>query len=349
MSIWPPSTGSIRPPQALWARCLPCPTTWTSSGFTKQAPDRLGEEIATEALAVDRFAENRKLLFLFRIMDTAGLALIHEETLREINRGLVQLIRQQTFEEIERFLLTTLQLLKANVKKYPHTSLQCIQVLGSEVFHRGNSRLVETFLFETVRFGFQYANFQGLNDDWQPITNPAHLDNIRVWLSLIMQEPKWCSTLFSALIINLKLSGTCVKDTDLFQRDITQLLNHPIEPIYNLAKQFAKLMPVFFNEIGAEGQLRDVSTELDEMHRRKDRLIHFLRKQSHVESSNLIVDFIEAIFTFLADPGQIRPGRLSARGGAQGGDDPGAICGRPPHPDAPGAEPTAPSRRSRSC
>jgi len=264
----------------------------------KQAPDRLGEEIATDDLGVDRFAENRKLLFLFRIMDTAGLALIHEETLREINRGLVLLIRQQTFEEIERFLLTTLQLLKANVKKYPHTSLQCIQVLGSEVFQRGNSRLVETFLFETVRFGFQYANFQGLNDDWQPITNPAHLDNIRVWLSLIMQEPKWCSTLFSALIINLKLSGTCVKDTDLFQRDITQLLNHPIEPIYNLAKQFAKLMPVFFNEIGAEGQLRDVSTELDEMHKRKDRLIHFLRKQSHVESSNLIVDFIEAIFRF---------------------------------------------------
>lgn len=264
----------------------------------KEAPDRLGEEIAADPLAVDRFAENRKLLFLFRIMDTAGLGLIHEETLREINRSLVQLIRQQTFEEIERFLLTTLQLLKANVKKYPHTSLQCIQVLGSEVFQRGNSRLVETFLFETVRFGFQYANFQGLNDDWQPITNPAHLDNIRVWLSLIMQEPKWCSTLFSALIINLKLSGTCVKDTDLFQRDITQLLNHPIEPIYNLAKQFAKLMPVFFNEIGAEGQLRDVSTELDETHKRKDRLIHFLRKQSHVESSNLIVDFIEAIFRF---------------------------------------------------
>jgi pyruvate,orthophosphate dikinase len=264
----------------------------------KQAPDRLGEEIADEGPAADRFAENRKLLFLFRIMDTAGLGLIHEETLREINRSLVQLIRRQTFEEIERFLLTTLALLKSNVKKYPHTSLQCIQVLGSEVFQRGNSRLVETFLFETVRFGFQYANFQGLNDDWQPITNPAHLDNIRVWLSLIMQEPKWCSTLFSALIINLKLSGTCVKDTDLFQRDITQLLNHPIEPIYNLTKQFAKLMPVFFNEIGAEGQLRDVSTEMDEIHKRRDRLIHFLRKQSHVESSNLIVDFIEAIFRF---------------------------------------------------
>ncbi len=244
------------------------------------------------------FNENRKLLFLFKIMDTKGLSLIHEETLREINRSLVQLIRQQSFEEIEEFLLTTFQLLKANVRKYPHTSLQCIQVMGGEVFDRGNSRMVEAFLWGVVRFGFQHASVVGVDENWQPLSNPAHLANIRVWLYLIMREPKWCSTLFSALIINLKLSGTCVKDTDLFQRDITQLLNHPIEPIYNLAKQFTKLMPVFFNEIGSEGELRDVSTELDEMHKRKDVLIHFLRKQGHVESSNLIVDFIQAIFKF---------------------------------------------------
>ncbi|MEN8189490.1 MAG: PEP/pyruvate-binding domain-containing protein [Thermodesulfobacteriota bacterium] len=263
-----------------------------------QADNHVDSAEHDHELPINRFAENQKLLFLFRIMDTRGLYLIHEETLREINRSLVQLIRQQSFEEIEEFLLTTFKLLKANVRKYPHTSLQCIQVLGREVFDRGNSRMVETFLWEVVRFGFQYANVMGVDEDWQPLTNPAHLGNIRVWLTLIMQEPKWCGTLFSALIINLKLSGTCVKDTDLFQRDITELLNHPIEPIYNLAKQFTKLMPVFFNEIGAEGDLRDVSTELDEIHKRRDVLIHFLRKQSHVESSNLIVDFIKAIFIF---------------------------------------------------
>ncbi|MFT5697242.1 MAG: pyruvate,orthophosphate dikinase [Desulforhopalus sp.] len=249
-------------------------------------------------VSVHFFKENRKLLFLFKIMDTKGLYLIHEETLREVNRSLVQLIRQQSFEEIEEFLLTTFKLLKANVRKYPHTSLQCIQVLGAEVFDRGNSRMVEAFLWGVVRFGFQHASVVGVDENWQPLSNPAHLANIRVWLHLIMREPKWCSTLFSALIIHLKLSGTCVKDTDLFQRDITQLLNHPIEPIYNLSKQFTKLMPVFFNEIGSEGELRDVSTELDEIHKRKDLLIHFLRKQGHVESSNLIVDFIQAIILF---------------------------------------------------
>ncbi len=271
----------------------------------KEIPRHLSDiEIGAKPLSgeggsvANHLTENQKLQFMFKIMDIRGLHLIHEEILREINRSLVVLVQQQSYEEIEEFLLITFQLLKVNVRKYPHTSLQCIQVLGGEVFKRGNSRMVEAFLWGAVRFGFQPANVTGVDEDWQPIINPAHLSNIRVWLNLILQEPKWCATLFSALIIHLKLSGTCVKDTDLFQRDITELLNHPIEPVYNLAKQFAKLMPVFFNEIGAEGELRDVSTELDEIHRRKDLLIHFLRKQSHVESSNLIVDFIRAIFMY---------------------------------------------------
>lgn len=286
-------------------RLLELPSHIDIVRFYKEVPAHLsgidvnaasGQIQGSDAAAV--LAENHKLLFMFKIMDTHGLHLIHEETLREINRSLVILVRQQSFEEIEEFLLTAFQLLKANVRKYPHTSLQCIQVLGGEVFRRGNSRMVEAFLWGVVRFGFQPANVTGVDENWQPIINPAHLSNIRVWLNLIMQEPKWCATLFSALIIHLRLTGTCVKDTDLFQRDITQLLNHQIEPIYNLTKQFTKLMPVFFNEIGAEGELRDVSTALDETHRRKDVLIHFLRKQSHVESSNLIVDFIRAIFKF---------------------------------------------------
>ena len=292
-------------PRAALAQILELPAHVDIVRFYKEIPVNLAkadaEELGTskeQGLPLGRFAENQKLLFLFRIMDTKGLYLIHEETLREINRSLVQLIRLQNFEDIEDFLLTAFQLLKANVRKYPHTSLQCIQVLGGEVFQRKNARMVETFLWQAVRFGFQYANVMGVDEDWQPITNPAHLANIRAWLKLIMQEPKWCGTLFSALIINIKLSGTCVKDTDLFQRDITSLLNHPIEPVYNLTKQFSKLMPVFFNEIGAEGDLREVSTELDEIHKRRDLLIHFLRKQSHVESSNLIVDFIHAIFRF---------------------------------------------------
>ncbi|MEJ2032723.1 MAG: phosphoenolpyruvate synthase, partial [Deltaproteobacteria bacterium] len=46
-------------------------------------PKLLSGETASVKGEADRFAENRKLLFLFRIMDTPGLFLIHEETLRE--------------------------------------------------------------------------------------------------------------------------------------------------------------------------------------------------------------------------------------------------------------------------
>ncbi len=117
-------------------------------------------------------------------------------------------------------------------------------------------------------------------------------------MELIKLNPKWSKKLLSSLIIHLALSGVLIKDTDLFPRDITGFLNSDIRPVYNLSKQLMRLFPAYFNEIGAEGQLRDISTEIDEICKRKDILIHFLRKQSHVESSNRIVSLIEAILHF---------------------------------------------------
>ena len=89
-----------------------------------------------------------------------------------------------------------------------------------------------------------------------------------------------------------------MKDTDLFSRDITEFLNSDIGPVYNLVKQLTRLFPAYFNDIGAEGELRDISTRIDEIGSRKDVLVHFLRKQSHVESSNHIINLIEATLEF---------------------------------------------------
>jgi pyruvate,orthophosphate dikinase len=243
-------------------------------------------------------AKNWKILSLFKMMEIPGLKDIHEETLREINHTLVGLIRKESPERMGEVLVRTFSLLKSNVEHYPQTALQCIQAMGAEVFNREYSPLVETFLEQVLRFGFQYPGYQGVNASWQIICNPCHVLNARVCLDIIARNPKWCSTLLSALIINLRLGGTCIKDTDLFQKEITKLLNSDVEPVYNLIKQLTKALPVYFNEIGAEGQLRDVTTEIDEIGKRKDILIHFLRKQSHVESSNLIDDFLKEIFRF---------------------------------------------------
>lgn len=294
------NTLSLAPPSLWLLKSLSNLTTFTDIVRSyRMAAERMGGVSGMLSADNEQIMEGRKLRFLFHIMETEGLGLIHEETLREINRSLIHLVRlKQSFEEIHDSLLKTFAFLKAYVVKYPRTALQSINVLGSEVFNRGNSLLVEAFLGEVVRFGFQYSEFKGVGTDWQPICNPSHLYNIRVWINLITHNPKWSSTLLSALIINLKLSGALIRDTDLFQKEVTRLLNSDIKPAYNLAKQFTRLLPVYFNEIGAEGELRNVSTELDELSRRKDRLIHFLRKQCHVESTNRILDLLQGIFQF---------------------------------------------------
>ncbi len=251
-----------------------------------------------EGLSAESDQEDLKLLFLFKMAENPALSLIHEEVLREINRSLVALIRAEARENLDRLVVRTFEILKRKVRLFPWTALQCIKNLGFEILDREDPHLAEIFVEEVIRFGFQYPEIKGVDQEWHVLCNPAHLMNIRVWLEIFERNPKWCVTLLSALIINLKLAGTCIRDTDLFQKDVTRLLNADIAPVYSLVKQFCRLLPVYYHEIGAEGRLRDVSTEIDEIHNRKDPLIHFLRKQCHVESSNLILDFIEAIFQF---------------------------------------------------
>jgi pyruvate,orthophosphate dikinase len=124
-------------------------------------------------------------------------------------------------------------------------------------------------------------------------------------------NPRWSKRLLSYLTVHLSLCGVLIKDTDLFPREITRLLNSDIESVYNLVRQLAGFSHVYFNDIGAEGKLRDISTRLDEITRRKDVLIHFLRKQSHVESSNRIIGFMEAVLTFWHTRTDVDSGTLS--------------------------------------
>ncbi|WP_022852754.1 PEP/pyruvate-binding domain-containing protein [Thermodesulfatator atlanticus] len=264
--------------------------------FYKDLPDKV-KALSHGTDTEDPF-HNIKILVLFKIVETPGTEPIHEDALQQINRELVQMIRREPSETLDDFIIRAFALLKKNIRRYPWTALQCIRNMGFEILDRGDPRLAELFLEEVVKFGFQPPEIKGVDKEWHLICNPAHILNIRTWLDIISHHPKWCTTLLSALIINLQLAGTCIRDTDLFQKDVSKLLNSEIEPVYNLVKQFCRILPVYYNEIGAEGLLRDVSTELDEIHSRKDELIHFLRKQSHVESSNLIIDFIEAIFNF---------------------------------------------------
>ena len=239
-----------------------------------------------------------KLIFLFHIMNLTGLSLIHEEILRDINQTLTWIIVNENYRNIQNLIRKTFSILKESARIYPRTALNCVLNMGKGVYNTDEIDLVNFFIDSVVDLGFQAPMIQGVGDDWQIKVNNAHLLNIRTWLELIELNPKWSTRLLSGLIIHLSLCGVFIKDIDLFQRDITRFLNSGIGPVYNLVKQLTRLFPVYFNDIGAEGRLREISTRIDELSQRRDVLVHFLRKQSHVESSNQIVVFIEATLKF---------------------------------------------------
>ncbi|MFH2121633.1 MAG: PEP/pyruvate-binding domain-containing protein [Pseudomonadota bacterium] len=241
-----------------------------------------------------------KLHFLFKMMGVSGLSEMHNTGLIEINRCLGRALKEESDQNLNDLVQKIFRLLKETVlqNQYRSSILDCITTLAKEIFELNNHSLVDTFIEELVAFGFQHPDLKGSTTEWQIQVNPAHIQNIRSWLEIIARKPRWTKKLLSALIINLNLKGVFVRDTDLLQKEISRLLNADILPAYNLLKQLLRIFPIYFTEIGAEGELRTISTAVDELSARRDRLIYFLRKQSHVESNSRLVPFIEDIFRY---------------------------------------------------
>jgi pyruvate,orthophosphate dikinase len=239
-----------------------------------------------------------KVIFLFHTMNIDGLAVIHEDCLRDINRTLNWLIAHQSTRYVLDLLEKTFSILKTSAQQYPTTGLVCVHNMGQRIYQTENNELIDYFINAVIHMGFQTPMITGVGNDWQIKVNSAHIQNIRTWLELIEMGPKRSTKLISSLIVHLAVSGVFIRDIDLFGRDITRLLNSDIEPVYNLVKQLARLFPVYFNDIGAEGDLRDISTRIDELCHRRDPLIHFLRKQSHVEGSNRVLSLLEAVLNY---------------------------------------------------
>lgn len=251
-----------------------------------------------EAGATSRQGNHWKVLFLFHILNIPGLSMIHMATFQDINNTLRWLIGVENTPYLQQLIRQTFTILKLRSEQFPETIFDSILNMGKGVYNTGDSALVHFFLECVIDAGFQIPMVHGVGTDWQLRDNAAHIKNLRVWLSLVAMNPSWSIRLVSHLIIYLSVYGVLIKDTDLFPREITKLLNSPVEPVYNLVKQLTRLFPVYFNEIGAEGAIRDTSTRLDEMCHRKDILIHFYRKRIHVESSNRIIAMTESIFHY---------------------------------------------------
>lgn len=288
------SEASVCPPEELILREFPA--------FSEVIDRSIGMVFRVDNL------EDRFLVCLYFLKDDT-LGNRQNEVMSDL-LGVVKIMMQPRLNyDIERILSRLTRFFRGRSDTFMLTRLQCYEAIGTAVGAAGNTRAADHLIEDLLYWNFQYPDIRGATDDWETVVNPYHLPKIRCWMRIIESNPALYERLAAALNVQLRLGGVYIADTDLFQRDITRFLNSDISPIYFVAKQLLRTFPVFFNEVGAEGELRSVSTRIDEVCTRHDSLMHFLRKQIHAEASNRIVKFSRAVMMYWTtlDSGFLEP------------------------------------------
>lgn len=258
------------------------------------------------------FTESEKLFghfvtkfhYVFFLLHLPGMESQRERLIWNMDRMMRDAIDEMPRNELIPFIDTVFSLAKELRKNYTSAVLDFQLTLGKKIIDVDTTEMKEIvnhFEKSLIEFGFITPGNVFVNEDWQLSVNKDHIKNIRVWLELIEYSKTPLEKLLSSLIVNLKLGGIFLSDTDLFQREITKILNSNISPYYKKVKQLSRIFPVYFNEIGAEGEIRNVTTNMDEISGRQDKLVHFLRKQVHTESNNTLIDLTFDVFQFWSD------------------------------------------------
>ncbi len=242
-----------------------------------------------------------RIYYFFWITENEVLSDLYDFSLREIGKNikislplLTSLSTKKTIDLLEKIFIK----LTIFFKLYADAVLFSLEEIGEVIFDLDNRDILNFYIDSLISIGFHYPQVKGFSEEYIAGDNRNHLRNLRLWINLISKKPLLSRDLISSLSIYLFFGNVHIKDTDFFQRDITKLLNSEIIPLFYLVKPILRKLPVYFNEINAEGQLRTVSTEVDELFKRKDPLIHFIRKQVHVESSPLILELLKESIKF---------------------------------------------------
>ncbi len=245
-----------------------------------------------------------KFHYVFFLLHLPGMENQRERLIWNMDRMMRDAIDEMPQDELIPFIDTIFDLAEELKKDYMSAVLDFQQTLGLKIIdvdQTEQKEIVNYFEKKLIAFGFVTPGNVFVGEDWQLSVDENHIKNIRVWLELIEHSKTPMEKLLSALIVNLKLGGIFLSDTDLFQREITKVLNSNITPYYKMVKQLTRIFPVYFNEIGAEGEIRNVTTNMDEISGRQDKLVHFLRKQVHTESNNTLIALTFDVFKFWSD------------------------------------------------
>jgi len=240
----------------------------------------------------DRFA----VCLYFLKDDTLGYR--QNEVMADLLGVVKQMLHPDRHLDVEKILTRLTMFFRDRDDEFLFMRFKCYEAIGVAIGEAGNVRAADHVIVDILYWKFQYPDISGSTDEWETVVNPYHLPKIRCWMHIIESNPALYERLAAALNVQLRLGGVHIADTDLFQRDVTRFLDADIRPIYFVAKQLLRTLPVYFNEVGAEGELRVVSTQIDEICGRRDTLMHSLRKQLHAESSNRMAPFCRAVLHY---------------------------------------------------
>ena len=242
-----------------------------------------------------------KIHYIFYLLGLPGMEELRDHLLWDMNRQLADINKELSSSEITALLDSVFKELENYKISHLSIVLDCLLTIGKVVLKGKDEKVSKRLIRKINDLGFTAPGEFKINKDWQLDVDKNHIKHIRLYIELIAISPIHCQELLSALTINCVRYGVFISDTDLFQKDVSSFLNSSIEPLYVQIKQLLRLFPVFYTEIGAEGEIRDITTSIDEMSKREDRLIHFLRKQVHTESNNTHILLVRRILDYWAD------------------------------------------------
>ena len=180
--------------------------------------------------------------------------------------------------------------------------------IAASICDGGSDDLAEQYSTLLKQIVVPFPEISGFSaDTWAEIVPVPHLERLTAFLAIICLDSIRFRTVLVHLICNLSVTGVFVPDEKLFQREVSSYLNSAVmEEDFLLHYILLKKMPVFFNEIGASGKIRDYTTEIDSWG--NDAVLYFLRKQVHVNASNHNIDLVDKIIqTWLyGDPGNLK-------------------------------------------
>lgn len=243
----------------------------------------------------------RRVHFIIHLLSLPGMLNMMDHLLWDLNRQLAGLFNQLERDEQSQLLRSVFQALKNLQPSHPGIVLDCVETIAKSILKGSDPGLTKELTQYVVEMGFIAPGEMSIDKNWQIVVDKNHVKHLRILLELIALNPLQNKDLLAFTVISLTRTGIFIADTDFFQKDVSAFLNSNLKPIYVQSKHLLRLFPVFYNEIGAEGEIRDTSTSLDELCQREDRLIHFLRKQIHTESNNTHIMLIERILQYWID------------------------------------------------